>query len=344
MKILHALAGGAFGGAETFSTELILALAKAGADQLVLTRPHPERLARFDAGGVPWRVFGFGRIEGALRGRRLIARLIAEYRPDVAQSWMSRAASMMPRTPVPTLGWMGGYYDPKRFTACDHIVTCTEDIRRFVLETGWPAERVHYINTFALLEESAPVGRADFGLADDAVVLLSLSRLHEKKGLDVLLRALAGLDGRFALLIAGEGELRAELETLAARLGVAERVRFLGWRTDRKALLALADICVLPSRYEPFGTVVVEAWQTGTPIVAARATGPANSIRHGVDGLLCDIDDAAGLAAQIAACAADPALRAAMGEAGRENVLRTYNEAAVAEKFLALYERIAGRG
>ena len=344
MKILHALAGAAFGGAETFSTELILALARAGADQLVLTRPHPERLARFDAYDVPYRTFGFGRIEGALRGRRLIGRLIAESRPDVVQSWMSRAASMMPRTPVPTLGWMGGYYDPKRFAACDHIVTCTEDIRRFVLEKGWPADRVHYINTFALLEESDPVDRADFGLPDDAVVLLALSRLHEKKGLDVLLKALAGLDARFALLIAGEGELRGELEALAAQLGVVGRVRFLGWRTDRKALLGLADICVLPSRYEPFGTVVVEAWQTGTPIVAARAVGPANSIRHGVDGLLCDIDDAEGLRAQIAACEADPARRAAMIAAGSENVRRTYNEAAVAGKFLALYERIARQG
>ncbi len=345
MRILHALAGGAFGGAETFSTELILALANAGAEQLVLTRPHAARLARFDAGGVAYRTFGFGRIESALRGRARLRRLIAEYRPDVVQSWMSRAASIMPATDTPTLGWMGGYYDPKRFGACDHIVTCTEDIRRFVVEEkGRDGGRVHHINTFALLEDTPAVGRADFGLADRAVVLLSLSRLHEKKGIDVLLEALAGLDERYVLLIAGEGELRAEFEALSQRLGVADRVRFLGWRTDRRALLDLADICVLPSRYEPFGTVVVEAWQTRTPIIAARATGPANSIAHGIDGLLCGIDDAAGLRAQIEACQADPARRAAMIEAGLENVRRTYNEAAVAGKFLALYEGIvAGR-
>jgi glycosyltransferase involved in cell wall biosynthesis len=236
---------------------------------------------------------------------------------------------------------MGGYYDPKRFGNCDHIVTCTEDIRRFVVEEkGRDADRVHHINTFALLEDDAAVGRADFDLPDDAVVLLSLSRLHEKKGIDVLLKALAGLDPRYVLLIAGEGELRAEFEALSERLGVAPRVRFLGWRTDRNALLDLADICVLPSRYEPFGTVVVEAWQTSTPIIAARAIGPANSITHGADGLLCDIDDVTGLRAQIDACQTDSARRDAMIEAGLENVRRTYNEAAVAAKFLALYEGI----
>jgi len=344
MKILHALAGGALGGAETFSTELILALAKGGAEQFVLTRPHPERLSRFDAYGVPYRSFGFGRIECALRGRALLARLIADYRPDIVQSWMGRAASIVPETPVPTLGWMGGYYDLKRFGTCDHIVTCTEDIRRYVIGEGWDAGRVHHINTFALLEDTAPVSRAEFGFAGDSVVLLALSRLHEKKGLDTLLEALVGLDTRFVLLIAGEGPLRRKLEGLAAQLGVASRVRFLGWRTDRKALLELADICVLPSRYEPFGTVVVEAWQTRTPIVAARAVGPAGSIRHGVDGLLCDVDDAAGLRRQIEACQADPALRARMIRAGIRNFESTYNESAVAAKFLTLYYRIARQG
>ena len=129
-------------------------------------------------------------------------------------------------------------------------------------------------------------------------MLLALSRLHEKKGLDVLLRALAELPGCVAW-IAGDGPLEADLKALAARLGVADRVRFLGWRSDRGALLKAADICVLPSRWEPFGTVMLEAWAAGTPLVAAASQGPSALIEDGGNGLLVPVDDAPALAAAI---------------------------------------------
>src|SRR5262249_59953116 len=96
----------------------------------------------------------------------------------------------------------------------------------------------------------------------EALDPLRLPRLHEKKGLDVLLDALVELPQCMAW-IAGDGPLEADLKARAARLGVKDRVRFLGWRMDRGALLAAADICVLPSRWEPFGTVMLEAWAAG---------------------------------------------------------------------------------
>ena len=69
--------------------------------------------------------------------------------------------------------------------------------------------------------------------------------------------------------------MRAELETLAQQTGVAERIRFLGWRTDRGALLRAADICLLPSNYEPFGTVILDAWSTRTAFIACDSARPA---------------------------------------------------------------------
>ena len=77
-------------------------------------------------------------------------------------------------------------------------------------------------------------------------------------------------------------------------------MRFLGWRTDRGALLRAADICVLPSRWEPFGTVMLEAWAAGTPLVAAASQGPAALIEDGGNGLLVPVDDVAALAAAVA--------------------------------------------
>ena len=88
---------------------------------------------------------------------------------------------------------------------------------------------------------------------------LALARLHEKKGLDTLLDATAKVPGLY-VWIAGEGPLEAELKAHCTRLGLDDRVRFLGWRNDRGALLAASTFVAFPSRYEPFGTVTVDAW------------------------------------------------------------------------------------
>ena len=178
----------------------------------------------------------------------------------------------------------------------------------------------------------------------DTTVLLTLSRLHEKKGLDVLLAALAELPGCIAW-IAGDGPLEAYLKVQASRLGVADRVRFLGWRTDRGALLAAADVCVLPSRWEPFGTVMLEAWAAGTPLVAAASQGPAALIEDGGNGLLVPVDDAPALAAAIGRLIADPALEARLIERGRADYEIAFTREAVTRRMIALYtEIIAERG
>ena len=174
--------------------------------------------------------------------------------------------------------------------------------------------------------------------------VLALSRLHEKKGLDILLQALVELPGCVAWL-AGDGPLEGDLKALAAKLGVAERVRFLGWRTDRGALLRAADICVLPSRYEPFGTVMLEAWAAGTPLVAAASQGPAALIADGGNGLLVPIDDVAALAGAIQRLIADRTLKARLIERGLADYEKSFTRPAVTERMMALYaEIIAGHG
>src|SRR5256714_247953 len=173
----------------------------------------------------------------------------------------------------------------------------------------------------------------------DAPVLLALSRLHQKKGLDVVLVALAELPGCIAW-IAGDGPLEADLKALASKLGVADRVRFLGWRTDRGALLGAADVCVLPSRWEPFGTVMLEAWAAGTPLVAAASQGPAALISDGVNGLLVPVDDAPALAAAIGRLIADPALKARLIERGRADYQSGFTREAVTRRMIALYTEI----
>jgi len=338
MRILHIMASRANGGAETYCADMLQGLKAAGLDQVaVIPRAsiHHDRLA---VAGVRLAPEVLDSRFGPLRRRRLAA-LIDACKPDLIHCWMRRAASLLPALPVPAIGWFGGYYDPAHFRCCSHFVGVTGDIVEHIVARGIPRAKAHHVPTFPVLEPGPPVDRASLATSADASVLLTLSRLHEKKGLDVLLDAVAKLP-RCIAWIAGDGPLQEDLKARAAALGVADRVRFLGWRRDRGALLAAADICVLPSRWEPFGTVMLEAWAAGIPLVAAGSQGPAALIADGGNGLLVPVDDAAALAAAIGRLLADPALRARLIERGRADYQLGFTREAVTQRMIALYSEI----
>jgi len=130
---------------------------------------------------------------------------------------------------------------------------------------------------------------------------------------------------------------------LAASLGLQSRVRFLGWRDDRAALYSSCDVCVMPSRAEPFGTVMVEAWAYRRPIIAAAAIGPSALIRHQENGLLVAIDDVAGLAAAIRRVLDDPGFARSLAEEGRRAYEADYTETKVVNRYLDFYDSLIKR-
>ncbi len=111
-----------------------------------------------------------------------------------------------------------------------------------------------------------------------------------------------------------------ELKALALQAGVADRVRFLGWREDAPSLYRTADVCLFPSRFEPLGNVVIQAWAHGLPIVAAMSDGPAALIRPEQDGLLTPINDPAALALAARRLIVDQGLRRRLVEAGAARI------------------------
>jgi glycosyltransferase involved in cell wall biosynthesis len=342
MRILHVMASRANGGAETYSADMMESLHRAGIDQVAVIPRASMHHARLEAAGVRLGSQVLDARLGLVRWRRLAA-LIEKEKPDLVHCWMRRAASLMPRLDVPVIGWFGGYYDPARFRPCSHFVGVTPGIVAHMVANGVASERAHYVPTFPTIDDGPAVDRAVLGAPGAATALLALSRLHEKKGLDVLLRALVDLPGCVAW-IAGDGPLEADLKGLAAKLGVADRARFLGWRSDRGALLKAADICVLPSRYEPFGTVMLEAWATGVPLVAAASQGPKDLIADGDNGLLVPIDDAPALARAVRRIQGDAALRAHLIERGRADYQQGYTREAVTARMLSLYRQIIAQG
>ena len=329
MKVAHVIAGAPVGGAEAFFERLAAAQHAAGEAVLAVIREDAGRAARLRASGLDPVQLPFGG-PFDLRTGPALRRALATFAPVVVVSWANRATRFAGRVrrgaPWTLVGRLGGYYDLKYYRHCDHLVGNTRGIRDWVVERGWPAERAHVVPNFAHdLAGAAPAG---LSAPPGAPRLLALGRLHRNKGFDVLLRALASLPGAH-LSLAGEGPERAALEALARGLAVADRVAFLGWREDAGALLAACDVFVCPSRHEPLGNVVLEAWSAARPVVAAAAQGPREVVRDGETGLLVPVDAPEPLAAVVSALLADAPRRAALAAAGRAEFERAHAAAPV---------------
>jgi glycosyltransferase involved in cell wall biosynthesis len=338
-RLLQAMAGAAQGGAEIFFVRLAAALQRAGETQRVLIRRQAARSRQLREAGVEVAEAAFG---GAfdLATRRAFQREIAEWRPTHVLTWMSRATQLCPPGDFVHVARLGGYYDLKYYRRCDHLVANTRAIAAYALAHGWRQERVHYLPNFVPdLRGAAPVDRASFGTPEDAPLALALGRLHSNKGFDLLLEALAATRDVY-LWLAGDGPLRVALERQAADLGVAGRVRFLGWRGDAAALLASADFLVSPSRHEPLGNVVIEAWSAGVAVVATTSDGPAALIETEETGLLVPIA-AAPLAEAIERLARDSLLRTRLAAAGRRAFEAQFTEAAVVAAYRSFLDKVA---
>ena len=338
MRVLHAMAGAEYGGAEAFFMRLVVALQRTGLEQHVVIRRNARRAEILRSDGVEPVQLGFGgRFD--LRTPMALKRQIKAFQPDIVMTWMNRATRMCGKGKFVHVGRLGGYYDLKYYRHCDHLIGNTEDIVDFLEKNGWPDERAHYLPNFVGAESAEPVAREAFYTPPGSPLLLALGRLHENKAFDVLLQALIRVPDAY-LWIAGEGPLRGELEAQAQKLAVKPRVRFLGWREDVPALLATCDVFVCPSRHEPLGNVVIEAWAQGVPVVAADSLGPGTLIEHLSTGVLAPVDDAMTLGRAIRHVVEDEGLRRRIATGGRAVYEERFTESIVTEQYLTFFERI----
>lgn len=338
-RLLQALAGAPQGGAERHFLRLCLALARAGVEQRVVIRPHPQSLEALRAGGIEPVTAPFGGIFDWQTGT-ILKRTIAQFRPQLALTYMNRATAAMPRGDFLHLARLGGYYDLKYYRRCDHLVCNTPDIKAHCVHHGFPEARVHVITNFVEDEAAAaPADRAAHGTPPDAPLIFALGRLHENKAFDVLLKAVASVPGAW-LWLAGDGPLRRKLERQAAELGIAERVRFLGWQHDAAPFFAAADLYVVPSRHEPLGSVVLEGWMHRLPMVAAASQGPSWLIKDGETALLVPVDDPDALAGAMRRLIDDPQTAERLAQNGRTAYEQGFTEAVAVRRYLELFARL----
>ena len=222
-----------------------------------------------------------------------------------------------------------------------------------------PAERVRVIpNALDLGVVDALAGpadgarvRRDAGIADDEVVLLSVGRIEENKGFQVLAAALAALrdhsgriaEGRWRWVLVGDGPFRRGSSRAIAGAGLANHVRFAGRLPDPElhAWYEAADLFVHPTLYEGSSLVTLEAMAHRRAVVATTAGGLPDKVRPGVNGWLVAPGDASALAAAISGAIGDRARLAPMGLAGRAIVEREFSWEAAGAATLQLYHDLA---
>lgn len=347
MRILQVMAGAPHGGAETAFVDMCIAMHEAGQEIEVVTRANEVRVPRLRDAGIVVHTLPFG---GGIDFYTPYAlrRIVRKFRPDVVQTWMSRASQKVTRwdssmgiPPYVVVSRLGGYYKIKNFKNTDYFAVITPDIGRYLCEEcGVANDHIRHINNFAETEEvEASVPRSEYGVPDDGFLCLGLGRLHSSKAFDTLIKAVSQLDNVY-LWIAGEGPDRAELENLIADMNMQDRVTLLGWRSDRAALFEAVDACVFSSRYEPFGTVFVQAWANKTPLITTDADGPRQFVRHEEDGLVTPIDDIDAMAGAIKRVKEDISLQEKIVESGSQRYLQEFTKEKSVQTYLTYFSDV----
>jgi glycosyltransferase involved in cell wall biosynthesis len=339
---MQVMAGAPVGGAEAFFERLAVALDARSIEQTIVVRNDEGRVRRLRQVGIEPTALRFGGVLD-VSTRAKLKRLIDRLQPQIVLAWMNRATAMCPKPSAARrfilVARLGGYYNLKYYRHCDHLIANTLGIRRYLVDQGWAPERVHYLPNF-VEPIASPDGVATVpGMRPEGRNIFAAGRLHKNKGFDVLIRALPMVVDAH-LCIAGSGPLERQLRALAAQIGVADRITWVGWLESPADYYRATDVFVCSSRHEPLGNVIVEAWAYGAPVVAAASHGPVELINDGTDGLLVPINDPAGLAKAISTVLAQPALQQSLTAAGRERHLESFAKEAVLDQYMNFFEGI----
>jgi len=227
------------------------------------------------------------------------------------------------------------------------MVAVSEDLKRFVVErTGVSARRVRVV--YNGIGPAKPVSdemrgrlRTDLKIHEGDQVVAAIGSLYDVKGHRYLLDAAASIlkaCPSTVFLIAGRGEREAALRQQASELGIHARVRFLGFRQDVPALLAICDVFVLPSLSEGLSIAALEAMSAARPVVTTRVGGNPELVVDGETGILVEPAAPRPLAAAVTRILMDPTEARRLGENGLDRVRSRFTVGSMVREYEALYD------
>jgi glycosyltransferase involved in cell wall biosynthesis len=350
------------GGAERCLTELATGLDRGRfATSVACLGPRPvgsgvSLVAKLDAAGVPVHYFNASGLSGAPRVLRQLRRQWQLERPDLVQTFLFHANVLGTiaawRAGVPRIVTGLRVAEPRRRwrrplerlagRLTDRHVAVSEGVAKFARERiGLQAERIIVIpNGVSLPSDSlVPADLLRLGMREGRRAMAFVGRLDEQKGVEWLVEQTPELFRQLPqhnLLIIGTGPLEARLRNRVERIGVSARVHFVGWRDDVAAILAAADLLVVPSQWEGMPNVVLEAMAAGRPIVAFDVEGVSDTIGENAFRQVVSRDDRAGFLDRVIEIAVNRALQTSLGRANRDRAEMQFS----LEKMIAGYERI----
>jgi glycosyltransferase involved in cell wall biosynthesis len=232
----------------------------------------------------------------------------------------------------------------------DAGIAVSESVREFMIEERcMPSDKIRVIYNGAPLAHFSPSGgeesmlaRQSLGIAADEVVIGTIGRLDQQKGLKYLLQAMPEVlahDPKVKLIIVGDGPLNAELQSLAADLQISERVIFPGFIADIRAIQSIFDIQAFPSLWEGTPLTVFEAMAMSRPIVSTNVDGLGEVLEHGVNAWVVKPRDVDGLLTGIKRLLDDKELRAQLATNARE-ASRSYDIGETVRQIEQVYEGV----
>lgn len=359
IRVAHLVDTLEIGGAERQLVTVATGVERARVEPTVicLTRKGPFEAA-LAAAGVPVHLIGKRHklgVQALLRLRRLLRR----ERPDILQTWMFTcnlygrlAATGLPitvlasevaadptksRTRLAVDRWLAkttpAFYVNSRTVADFYHAKC-----------GIALEKLVVIPNGVEVSDVEPVPRQALGVPADGYLVGCAGRLSVEKGFDRVIEALAQPElrqRRIHLVLAGEGPMREALTALAARLGVADRVRLLGYRDDLPRVLRALDTFVLASVHEGMPNALMEAMAQGVPCIVTPVGGVAELVRNGESGVVIDRSAAEPIAQAIVKLMDTPTMAARLGQAGRRRMQESFSVRENVRRFEELYRHLA---
>jgi glycosyltransferase involved in cell wall biosynthesis len=343
---------------------------------LVCREAIPQHAARLAQIGVRVEFIDLARVPNPLRDVRALmqlVRFIRRERFDILHLHMSKGAMLggiagrIARVPVVVhtaqgFGWLAlrnpllrglfWLYDKTLFaTTLDRLFVVCEYQRNKLVADGM-IEADHTTTVYNGIDPDAVrrdaqtgVTRAELGVPDDAILVVTVARLVWFKAVHTLIDAVHQLrdNAKLYCVIVGDGNLRPQLERQIATLGLQDRVRLIGWRSDAARLIELADVFALSSVAEGMPLAIMMAMALGKPVVANAVDGVPELVAEGETGLLVAPRDATAFAAALRRTLEDPALRRRFGAAGRLRVDAHFTQRGMAEATDVLYRELLAK-
>lgn len=342
-RIFH-IQPGTDGGTERFCISLAQGFAERGIKQAFAIRPNRDWAGEVESLGCVIEGRFLRRTPGGLIDAWRLRRAIQEFNPDAVVAWRAPSGRLIPRrNRAAKVVRLGDYpFHVRHLRGLDAVVCNNPSIDLHIRALGFEG-RTEVISNFSRSVSSRAVSRSEYDTPGDAFLVCGVGRFKRFKGFDLLIDAVAQVDGAFLWLV-GDGPEAENLLCQAEDLGISGRVKFLGWQDDPTGFLAACDAYVLPSRDEALGNTLIEAWRVGVPSVASMTDGPNWYAEDGSDALLVPVGDAGAVAGALRRLVQDPDLRGRLVDGARITLAQRFDRGGVVDAYLGLFDGInAGR-